>query len=163
MHPHCVTSDINNEWLRQLIRKLRDYARYWYDCCKGPGSSKPNRKNVYGRIKCGFCNNEISLIRDGVLQRITYLCSKCQLFPLQHDIVEKKKRENLVNNVLPQERMFLPGQGKIVLVIKDDSANLIDQIDGNSSSKVYVFNGNNNDNNNNNNNSYKAEERYENE
>ena len=112
MHPHCITSEISNEWLRQLIRKLRDYARYWYDCCKGPGSSKPNRKNVYGRAKCGFCNNEITLIRDGVLKRITYLCASCQSFPTQHDIIEKKRRENISNNILPTARIFLPIQGQ---------------------------------------------------
>ena len=112
MHPHCITSEITNEWLRQLIRKLRDYARYWYDCCKGPGSSKPNRKNVYGRAKCGFCSNEITLIRDGVLKRITYLCASCQLFPKQHDIIERKRRESISNNILPTARIFFPIQGK---------------------------------------------------
>ena len=84
MHPHSILSEIDNVWLICLIKKLRDYARYWYDCCKGPGASKPNRKKVYGQHKCGVCASPITLIRDGALQRITYFCSKCQLTPTQH-------------------------------------------------------------------------------
>lgn len=84
MHPHSILSEIDDVWLICLIKKLRDYARYWYDCCKGPGASKPNRKKVYGQHKCGVCGSSITLIRDGVLQRITYFCNKCQLCPAQH-------------------------------------------------------------------------------
>ena len=84
MHPHSILSEIDDVWLICLIKKLRDYARYWYDCCKGPGASKPNRKKVYGQHKCGVCGSSITLIRDGALQRITYFCNKCQLSPAQH-------------------------------------------------------------------------------
>lgn len=119
MHPHCVTSDIDDVWLNFLIRKLRDYARYWYECCKGPGSSKPNRKNVYGRSNCGVCDSVISLIRDGVLKRITYLCSKCQLMPAQHGLFEIRKQEQRDN---PSMNFFVPGKSKICLQAVNTSA-----------------------------------------
>jgi GRF zinc finger len=111
MHPHCVTSEIDEVWLRCLVRKLRDYARYWYDCCKGPGASKPNRKNVYGRQNCGVCGSVICLIRDGVLQRITYLCSKCQIFPAQHRHQESLKNQS-------GEKFFAPGRSTICLEVR---------------------------------------------
>lgn len=111
MHPHCVTSEIDDVWLRCLVRKLRDYARYWYDCCKGPGASKPNRKNVYGRQNCGVCGSVICLIRDGVLQRITYLCSKCQVFPTQHHHLESLKKQS-------GEKFFAPGRNTICLEVR---------------------------------------------
>jgi GRF zinc finger len=110
MHPHCVTSEIDDVWLRCLVRKLRDYARYWYDCCKGPGAGKPNRKNVYGRQNCGVCGSVICLIRDGVLQRITYLCSKCQVFPVQHRHLESLKSQS-------GEKFFAPGRSRICLEV----------------------------------------------
>jgi GRF zinc finger len=119
MHPHCVTSDIDDVWLNCLIRKLRDYARYWYDCCKGPGSSKPNRKNVYGRSNCGVCDSVISLVRDGVLKRITYLCSKCQLMPAQHRLFEIRKQEQ---RGIPSMNSFVPGKSKICLQAVNTSA-----------------------------------------
>lgn len=72
IHPHSITSELNDERLKYLIKKLKDYARYWYDCGKGPGPVKANRKHVYGRSNCGICSTTITLIRDGVY---TYICS----------------------------------------------------------------------------------------
>ena len=132
MHPHCVTFDIDDVWLHCLIRKLRDYARYWYDCCKGPGSSKPNRKNVYGRSSCGVCDSVISLIRDGVLKRITYLCSKCQLMPAQHRLFEIRKQEQRDN---PSMNVFVPGKSKICLQAVDTSAGNLQPLQQNAAPK----------------------------
>ena len=54
----------------------------------------------------------ISLIRDGVLKRITYLCSKCQLLPAQHALFEARKTQRRDN---PSANFFVPGKSKICL------------------------------------------------
>ena len=144
MHPHCITSHINDAWLKMLIIKLKDYARYWYYCCAGPGPNKINKKNVYGRQNCGICNCVISLIRDGVLKRITYLCPKCQLFPDAYERNEKNKKQKLT----PQELFFTPGQGQF----RPGKENIIqgERIDNNNNNgnNNNINNGNNNTNNN---------------
>jgi GRF zinc finger len=81
IHPNSISSELTQQQLLTLVHKLCGYARHWYDCCRGVGPSRVNRKQVYGCQSCAVCQGSVTLIRDGSAQRITYYCEHCQKLP----------------------------------------------------------------------------------
>lgn len=73
---------------------LRDFAKYWYECCR---LGKPSRKKVYGQLTCHVCGALINLVRTGDRNRITYFCPKCQSKQASSCTSIPSRQANLVN------------------------------------------------------------------
>jgi endonuclease VIII-like 3 len=90
IHPQTPMKCLTEATCRRLIKNLRDFALHWYSCCKS--GKKPN-KRVYGLTCCRVCGHEITLIRSGDIQRISYYCARCQC---SGDAANKGVRNSIV-------------------------------------------------------------------
>jgi len=75
LNPQLVTKTIDRSILRNLVMAMHVFSLKWYSATK---SRTPMTYRIYGSKTCKVCNSNVTLVRSGLQQRITYFCPLCQ-------------------------------------------------------------------------------------
>lgn len=76
LNPYSTACSLSRGKIVELVKHLRDFSIHWYECTKN--KKLKLQKQVYGFSTCIVCHSNVSLVRDGRIQRITYFCPVCQ-------------------------------------------------------------------------------------
>ena len=75
IHPEAISQQIEPQRLIKLVKNLQAFSWDWYRCTL---RGKDVKKRVYGRPHCEICRGQVTLMRSGDSDRITYFCETCQ-------------------------------------------------------------------------------------
>lgn len=97
IHPLRRASELDaSEWER-LIEELRSFSNLWYAHCttsyNGQLMGCCHLMRIYGHWTCCVCRSQISLIKEGTRQRITYFCPRCQPSGIVESRCQPHRRE----------------------------------------------------------------------
>lgn len=75
--PETLVNHLSSKKLKQLIKKIRDFVFQFYEWRKAFVLRK--HFQIYKKRVCYCCQNKVLRIKTGKRQRISYVCSYCQI------------------------------------------------------------------------------------
>jgi hypothetical protein len=126
IHPNSLACNIPHDKLCELVNELKVFAWRWYE---DTVHRRHTRYNVYGKEACIACNKNVSLVRSGKMQRITYFCNNCQI------------NFNHPNFIVDKTHTYIDAYNTEQLKNKSSSGNIEDEVELNyHSSNDYLSN-----------------------